>query len=354
MTKLNPWASLGPHLLNAADLAFHTLGTPTIKISSRVQVDAGDTPRPWHARFTVDGPDAVLVLRNLQFNNMQNPTSYGGAIELGSASQSGSVQLFGCSFDNIVSNRGGSISLCGGTLDVQSSTFSHGSAIDSNVGFGGQIRAGYATNGRATCTDHPGMTPSCASLIANPSVIAAGGCDLDISQLTQNQNDFGQHLRDPGWCPAECGNPCCPESTVTLRSTEFLDSSATKTGGAVYVYGQLSIDDCTFRNNHADVGGAVFVEGVLSVANSRFSANTALQGHGQAIMWLNAPANMLSGHRCATGATAADDTAACWCASRRIFAPATAPGRQPSSASLEPHCLCGRREDNGRGLDIQE
>eukprot|EP01051_Picozoa_sp_SAG22_P017292 SAG22_NODE_2632_length_2354_cov_3.563636_1_plen_399_part_10 len=61
------------------------------------------------------------------------------------------------------------------------------------------------------CTDHPGLSPSCAQLLENPAVQAAGGCDLDVSDLMRNPSYVGQRLGDQDWCPASCGR-CCPMS----------------------------------------------------------------------------------------------------------------------------------------------
>ena len=262
--------------------------------------------RDWHSRFDVDGTDATLMLRKLRFRNLRSASS-GGAIEIGSHSQTGVVKIMGSAFDQIQAQMGGAVSMCGGTLDVTDSTFSQGSATSNLAGFGGIIRAGYGTGSQNLCTDKDGMSPTCAQLVINPAVIANGGCTIDMGLLGQT-GAAGQQLGDPGWCPDSCGKGCCPPAVVSLQDSTFSDSEATSKGGAVYVYGALNVGGCTFRNSHADVGGAIFAEGgALAVTETLFSGNGALQGYGDAVIY-NLPPTGFAGEECVNV-----PGAHCWC-----------------------------------------
>jgi len=56
------------------------------------------------------------------------------------------------------------------------------------------------------------MNPTCGDLLSNTNVIAAGGCDLDISVLTEKLSDKGKYLKDPGYCENNCAQKrgaCC-------------------------------------------------------------------------------------------------------------------------------------------------
>jgi hypothetical protein len=70
---------------------------------------------------------------------------------------------------------------------------------------------------------------------------------------------------------------------VTLRRTTFLDNAADRDGGAVYVRGDLTLEDAAFENNEASNGGAVFVEeGTLTAVGGVLRHNGASGGGGGA------------------------------------------------------------------------
>ena len=67
---------------------------------------------------------------------------------------------------------------------------------------------------------------------------------------------------------------------IECRNVIFLNSTANSEnynhGGAIFTYGDLILNNCIFRNNHADdYGGAIYVENNIEINNSSFINNSA-------------------------------------------------------------------------------
>ena len=74
------------------------------------------------------------------------------------------------------------------------------------------------------------------------------------------------------------------DSNLIIRGLTFKDGTATN-GGAIYVQGDLTVEDSAFTNNVAsNDGGAINIQGDLDlVADSTFTDNEATSGYGGAL-----------------------------------------------------------------------
>lgn len=72
-----------------------------------------------------------------------------------------------------------------------------------------------------------------------------------------------------------------PGVTVTISNLIFANGNyASGPGGAIYNRGNLTLINCTFRNNTAYWGGAICNGGNLTVTGSTFTGNTAIHDGG--------------------------------------------------------------------------
>ncbi|WP_455645573.1 hypothetical protein [Methanosphaera sp.] len=69
-------------------------------------------------------------------------------------------------------------------------------------------------------------------------------------------------------------------NTIKLNNISFINAYITDNGGAIENEGNLSIINCTFKNNNAyyQKGGAIYNTGSLTVTNSEFTGNQAQNG----------------------------------------------------------------------------
>ena len=78
-------------------------------------------------------------------------------------------------------------------------------------------------------------------------------------------------------------------SNPSITSNRFFGNSADAFagGGICNVTGDLSLSNCTFTGNSADVGGGLFnADCIVSLTNSILWDNTAVAG-GNGIVWKN-------------------------------------------------------------------
>lgn len=67
-------------------------------------------------------------------------------------------------------------------------------------------------------------------------------------------------------------------STLTLRNSKFRKNSANMFGGAIYNYGDVTADECSFRANVSRGGGAILNYGSSTVSSTPFKLNSATLG----------------------------------------------------------------------------
>lgn len=67
-----------------------------------------------------------------------------------------------------------------------------------------------------------------------------------------------------------------PSGTLHLRRVTVTEAHGAR--GGVFNLGTLTVSDCMFSGNNADLGGAITNDGLLTVANSTFVGNSAMNG----------------------------------------------------------------------------
>ena len=77
------------------------------------------------------------------------------------------------------------------------------------------------------------------------------------------------------------------QNKVVLNNIKFVNGNTNLYGGAIFNYGDLTVNKCTFTNNYAACcGGAIASVGHATYKNSVFNKNTA-KGDGGAIITLS-------------------------------------------------------------------
>ena len=77
------------------------------------------------------------------------------------------------------------------------------------------------------------------------------------------------------------------QNKVTLNNIKFTNANSDLYGGAIFNYGDLTVEACEFSNNHVKYcGGAIASVGYLECKNSKFNNNVA-DGDGGAIFTLS-------------------------------------------------------------------
>jgi predicted outer membrane repeat protein len=151
--------------------------------------------------------------------------------------------------------------LAGGLLHICNGTYNFSSAVSlaKNLTVQGESRGGVTL-------DANGLTRFFA---------IAQNKQVNLSSLTMREGNATQG----GALFADYG------STLTLTNTEITycgSLSSGRYGGAIYSFGNVTIDQSQFTHNSAEDGGAFNVNGVLTLSNSQFSNNVALRYGGAA------------------------------------------------------------------------
>lgn len=105
----------------------------------------------------------------------------------------------------------------------------------------------------------------------------SGGGTSQILQISLGMtvNISGLTFRD-GTGTLNLGGAIANGGVLTINNCTFTNNHVTDTGGAIINGGSLTVTNSTFTNNSAtDDGGAIATAGFLSVTNSIFSGNTA-------------------------------------------------------------------------------
>ena len=185
--------------------------------------------------FNITGKN--ILIKNCTFENGHNAHSKdskkhengGGAMFI---DDNASVSFLHCKFlNNHSGDDGGAIFNKGGTLSVKNCNFENNSGSES----GGAI--------------------------ANQKQL-----DIFKSVFKENKSHNGGAIYN------------YYHSTLTLRYSKFRNNSSDMFAGAIYNYGDLKIDDCSFASNVSNGGGAILNYGHAEVVSTPFKMNSSSFG----------------------------------------------------------------------------
>lgn len=184
------------------------------------------------------------------------------------------VYIKNCTFTKNYATYGGAIHLMGGYLYVEDSTFernsalNYGSSIHVNKGFdnSGIQSVGYALIKNTTFTKNnvhiTGEYGGAVSVFGNVNGKTAT-VDIKDSYFEANTAEYGGAL-----CVLIDG-------FMNVSNTIFKNNNATGYGGAVFVFDNIEVNNCTFQLNNGDQGGAIAAYMKAYINNSIFIDNTA-------------------------------------------------------------------------------
>lgn len=252
------------HLLTAlsggGDVTFACNGT--ITLTNRITITSDTTVDGSGQAVIISGNNAVQVfhvgegvtlsLKGLTIANANakdNTTAGGGAVE----TWGGTVIIDSSTFTNNTAWSGGAVFAESGTVIVSRSTFSNNTAFEQSA-YGGAI---FSEAGTLTVSD---------STFSGNGALTGGAIYSSISTLT------------------------------VTRSTFSNNTTSDWSGGAIVTSGEGDVSNSTFYGNRApnEYGGAIANRGTLTVTNSTFSNNAAYHVYGGAIF------NYCSGSICGT------------------------------------------------------
>ncbi|MFT5129402.1 MAG: hypothetical protein ACI8W8_003024, partial [Rhodothermales bacterium] len=265
-----------------------------------------------------------MTFRGCTFSSNTCPLEEGGAIALGAngAFDLGHLLVDDCRFvSNSAEQGGGLIVYSGGAeAEVRDSEFSSNSATlnGSDIHGGGAIFLGHSLTAPAFLTvDGCTFTGNTSRRSGGACLMKSGG--YQISNSTFSANQAGHTTRDftgggafrmegdnsaaifDGWREIEdctfTGN-LARSLTITrksvaapdggafyinlhqanIRRCTFTDNEADQVGGAIVLYNNvanaLTLEDCSFTGNRAEVGAGVYTRGVTIVSGSTFANNS--------------------------------------------------------------------------------
>ena len=225
--------------------------------------------------FLEGNVSGVINGSSLKYNKAENDDmTGGGAICLHSGSY---ANFYDCTISGNSAFFGGAILLEGDsgmetTVIIEKCFFAENRA---NLGFGGAI-----------CTIQNGGIPTLDILDSSfiDNLAASGGAiTLDeFSRFMIKGGDFTTNLANEGAAIYSLSN-------ATIENTNFYNNRANNRGGAVLAEGgyfNINVDviGSTFTSNRGNAGGAIFVSGELMVEDSIFDDN---KGEGSAIYMSN-------------------------------------------------------------------
>lgn len=209
-------------------------------------------------------PGRTVTIKNLDFRQGHDAGDGGGV------RNSGTLNLFDCSFEGCSAGDDGGAIYNGGTLTATRCSLTGNTASDAG---GGILNASTKTTTLNECLLTGNTADDNGGAIASES----GSVSLTSCVVSYNQalgaNNGGAIDSD--------GN-----GTLTLNTCTFNSNSASFNAGAINNEGTLNATACTFSNNGASTslsggggGGAIqHTAGVLTATNCTFSANSARWG----------------------------------------------------------------------------
>ena len=261
----------------------------------------------------------TLTVKNSLFENNSSAGVSGTAPTGGAIRFRGNASIYNTDFISNTSEQGGAVYLDAGGI-IDGSTFSNNSAASGGAiavgvisaadltlsnsiftgnsanGYGGAIYSNYAGSSLDISNSIFGGTGNGEGNTANH-----GGA-IYIGQSGTHTIDASQFVNNSA---AEVGGAIynATGSDLTVTNSVFEGNRTTNTvsdstiyaqGGAIYTQGNLTIDNSSFSNNHANRdGGAIHGESgaVLTVTNSDFNNNSA-NWSGAAIYGVNTTINV--------------------------------------------------------------
>ncbi len=217
----------------------------------------------------------TLILNNSTFN-INNAANFGGAIyNDGDKAQSipyvGNVTVNNCTFTRNIAGTyddgqgsGGAIYTQLGDLTVDGCTFTGQNALR---GEGGAIYSVRSTSkfSNSSFTDNWVYRGSGGAIKSegksfDPDVLIVLNCSFIKNSAQYNAGAIGS------W----------GSSIINITNSTFTNNTADSYGGAIEIYGTLTVTDCSFTNNTArSFGGAIKNNGICTVNGSAFTSNRA-------------------------------------------------------------------------------
>ena len=242
---------------------------------------------------SIDAPDITVTFNNIKFINgisagdggaifngagatvifykcifEDNTADTGGAIE----NEHGTIILYDCEFYGNIGDQGGAIYNWDGTTYLYGCIFNENDARE-----GGAIyNAYYASNSIISLYDCTFNANGYLNLITEigGAIYNNGKIDLIDCQFEENWAEHGGAIynADEGYM------------AISGSNSQFIDNYAFYRGGAIFNKGEMTVSDCTFDYNEADVfGGAIFNDEFaldMTISDCIFTNNRAARGAG--------------------------------------------------------------------------
>ncbi|RAP50111.1 MAG: hypothetical protein BZ136_02085, partial [Methanosphaera sp. rholeuAM74] len=282
--------------------------SPTSNLLGNVLGDGNDAQYDTYAN-AIYNFEGKFIIRGCQF--MDNTATYiGGAIL---NNELGVLEITNSTFINNTAHNGGSIVNYLGTANIFNSTFTENTADNDaavilNDGgnlyvSGSDFTNNHANNSGAIYNQHDGNVTIIGSEFTNNYANSAGGAiyneanlDLSTSKFTNNtaENNFGGAIINFGSnhtliSDCEFTNNYAQSyggailhfnvSGVMVTGSTFTNNTATR-GAAIFLYGNMSVENSQFTSNHAENGSAIYnyEDSGINITYSNFTANTGSNG----------------------------------------------------------------------------
>ncbi|ADC46190.1 adhesin-like protein [Methanobrevibacter ruminantium M1] len=235
---------------------------------------AGSTIRAF--KVTASGvtiKNLTIKNANVTTDDLGNTDDEGAAIDF---EKSGTIEY--CNFINNSANAAGAVYFYKDNSKAINCNFSYNQAVYS---------------GGAVCFEESGTIENC-TFVNNTAVydILGGGGAVCFNGTGNAINcNFTNNTAQGyfSWAGAICFN-----TNGNAINCTFTNNKAHDSGGAIEIYGNGKLENCSFDKNSANDGGAVKIYGATKISNCNFTENKAaeLSGDGGAIYW-NASAGKL-------------------------------------------------------------
>ncbi len=235
---------------------------------------AGSTIRAF--KVTASGvtiKNLTIKNANVTTDDLGNTDDEGAAIDF---EKSGTIEY--CNFINNSANAAGAVYFYKDNSKAINCNFSYNQAVYS---------------GGAVCFEESGTIENC-TFVNNTAVydILGGGGAVCFNGTGNAINcNFTNNTAQGyfSWAGAICFN-----TNGNAINCTFTNNKAHDSGGAIEIYGNGKLENCSFDKNSANDGGAVKIYGAANISNCNFTENKAaeLSGDGGAIFW-NASAGKL-------------------------------------------------------------
>ena len=228
--------------------------------------------------FYVSGKN--VIIKNITFINGNLDDVTGGAIFW----EGNDGSLCDCTFINNTANSGGALMWYGTNGHISNCTFINNTATNVKTSGGGALLLYGANFSVSNCTfeENHAKVGGAVHFYYTEGTIS----DSDFINNTASQTGGAIYTEEiSGIVYNSSGN-----KYINIFNCTFEENHADMDGGAIGMYysANCSVSNCTFTCNTADDGGAIYVDSLMnnSVSNSNFIANKA-EYSGGAIFWIS-------------------------------------------------------------------